>query len=68
MTEPEKPRFTHHVKVREKGKKRWAFLSSANGTNQLRVHALQFTEEGARKLIADNQADNPDWEFKAQPI
>lgn len=58
------PNYTHHVKVREKGKKQWSFLSRS-GTNRLRVHALRFTAEGAAELIADSQADNPGWDFKA---
>lgn len=59
--------YTHHVKAREKGKKRWTFLANG-GTNNLRVHAIQFTETGANALIRDNAASNPDWEFKAVPI
>jgi hypothetical protein len=58
---------THHIKVRELGRKSWAFLSS-NGTTRLRVHALQFTQERAAALIAENAPDNPEWEFKATPI
>lgn len=53
---------TVHIKVREKGRKRWAFLSR-NGTTQLRIHALTFTREQAEKLIADNAPDNPEWEW-----
>jgi len=30
------------IKVRAKGKKRWAFLTSKGGTNYLRIHAAQF--------------------------
>lgn len=56
---------THHIKVREKGKTRWAFLTARGTINYLRLHAAQFTEENANKVIQDNQADNPDWEFKA---
>lgn len=59
--------FTHHVKVRKKGEKCWAFLSRG-GTNRLRVHALQFTREQADRLIADSAPSNPDWDFKAVRI
>lgn len=58
---------THHIKVREKGKKRFSFLSR-NGVTNLRIHAIQFTKEGADKLIAENAARNPEWEFVATEI
>jgi hypothetical protein len=58
---------THHVKVREVGKVAWKFLSP-KGTTRLRIHALQFTADGAQKLIDENADDNPEWEFKATAI
>lgn len=51
------------IKVREVGKKRWVFLSR-EGVNHLRIHALRFTREQAERLIAENEADNPEWEWK----
>ena len=59
---------THHVKVREIGKKAWHFLGSGGGVTRLRVHALQFTEERANALIAENKNDNPDWEWKVVSV
>lgn len=63
-----KPLPTHHVKVREKGTRSWSFLTSSGGTNRLRIHAAQFTAEQAARLIAENAGDNPEWEFRYQPI
>lgn len=57
-----------YIKCREIGKKKWAFLSR-NGTNQLRIHAIRFQDEDrAKQVIADNTADNPEWEFKVVPV
>lgn len=56
--------MTFHINVREIGKKQWRFLSG-NGTNRLRIHALNFeTRDKAQALIDDNAADNPEWEWK----
>lgn len=55
------------IKVREVGKKTWAFLARG-GTSRLRVHALRFaTAEKAQALIDDNAADNPEWEWRVVP-
>lgn len=52
------------IKLRLKGKKRWAFLSS-RGTNLLRIHAVQFaTADKAQALIDENRDDNPEWEWR----
>lgn len=59
---------THHVKVREKGKKKWLFLATGGSANALRIHALEFTKDGAEALVAENSEDNPEWEFKVVPI
>lgn len=59
---------THHVKCREKGKKTWKFMTPRGGLNSLRIHAAQFTEEKAKAFIEENTPDNPEWEFKSQPI
>jgi hypothetical protein len=58
----------HHVKCREKGRKAWVFLAP-DGVSRLRVHAARFSSEAAAQALIDaNAADNPDWEFRAQPI
>lgn len=55
----------HYVKCREKGKKRFAFLTSKGALNNLTIHAARFeSAEKAEALIAANAADNPEWEFK----
>jgi hypothetical protein len=55
------------IKVREKGRKAWAFLARG-GTSRLRVHASRFeTPEKAQALIDANAADNPEWEWKVVP-
>lgn len=52
------------IKLRLKGKKRWAFLSS-RGTNLLRIHAVRFaTADKAQALIDENSDDNPEWDFQ----
>jgi hypothetical protein len=52
------------IKVREKGRKSWSFLSRG-GTNRLRIHAVRFeTREKAQALIDENAPDNPEWEWK----
>lgn len=57
--------MTAHIKLREKGKRQWAFLTSRGGTNYLRIHAARFeTVESAQKVIDENAADNPEWEWK----
>lgn len=67
MADEPRPQPTHHVKVREKAAKGWKFLSR-DGTTTKRIHALQFTEAAARRLVADNAPDNPGWEFQIRPI
>lgn len=53
------------IKVREVGKKKWRFLSSCGGVTNLRVHAARWsTREPCETLIANNAADNPEWDFK----
>ncbi|WP_137114154.1 hypothetical protein [Mesorhizobium sp. GR13] len=53
------------IKVREKGRKKWQFLTSRGGLTNLRVHAARWsTREPCDTLIADNAADNPEWDFK----
>jgi hypothetical protein len=55
----------HYIKLREKDKKRWAFLTSKGGLTYLTIHASRFeTKEAAERLIAENAADNPEWEWK----
>lgn len=55
-----------YVKCREKGRKRFAFLTSNGGLNSLRVHAARFeTLAKAQALIDENTAENPEWEFLA---
>lgn len=53
-----------HIKVRERGRKAWAFLARG-GTSRLRVHALTFaTAARAQALIDANAAENPEWDWK----
>jgi hypothetical protein len=55
------------IKVRELGKKRWAFLA-ANGTNALRVHGVRFSSyQRAQAVIDANAPENPGWEWKIVP-
>lgn len=52
------------IKLRLKGKMRWAFLSS-RGTSLLRIYAVQFaTADKAQGLIDENRDDNPEWEWR----
>ena len=54
-----------HIKIREKGKKAWYFLTSRGGMNRLRVHAATFKDEAAAQAVIDeNKADNPEFEWK----
>lgn len=53
------------IKVRETGKKKWRYLTSRGGVTNLRIHAARWaTRDPCDTLIAENAADNPDWEFK----
>lgn len=65
------------IKVREIGEQRrwakgkwtthragWKFLGSNGSCTRLRIHALRFTREQAEACIAENAADNPEWEWK----
>lgn len=53
------------IKVREVGRKKWQFLTSSGGVTNLRIHAARWATRGpCDKLIADNAAENPDWDFK----
>lgn len=55
------------IKVREKGRRGWTFLARG-GVSRLRVHALRFeTAERARALIAENEGDNPGWDWRIVP-
>jgi hypothetical protein len=57
------------VKCREVGTKRYAFLTSTGGLNPLRIHAARFeTKEKAENFIAENAADNPEYEFRVAPL
>lgn len=59
----------YFVKYRKIGSKRYLFLTSNGRGNSLRIHAAQFhTKETALAFIAENQPDNPDFEFIAVPI
>lgn len=54
------------IKCREKGQKRYAFLTP-NGTNYLRIHASQFRLRlDAERVFNTLVAENPDWDFKIQ--
>ena len=55
------------IKCRERGKLQFAFLTSKGALNRLRIHAARFTRENAEKLIAENQAENAEWEFCIVP-
>jgi predicted short-subunit dehydrogenase-like oxidoreductase (DUF2520 family) len=53
-----------YIKVRENGRKAWAFLSRG-GTSRLRIHAIRFSSrDRAQSLIDENAPDNPEWEWK----
>lgn len=54
-----------HVKVRERGDKRFKFLTSRGSLNSLRVHAASFeSAEKAQAFIDANAPDNPEFEFR----
>lgn len=53
------------IKVREKGKKRWAFLTPKGGTNGLRVHAMRVLSMHAEVTLGILRSENPNHEFKA---
>lgn len=59
---------THYIKVREKGKKAWAFLSSKGNTNRLRVHAVMFPKDRALLVATEIMAENAEWQAKIVPI
>lgn len=53
-----------YIKIREVGKKTWKFLAR-DGSTRLRIHAASFADEtAAQRLIDENKADNPEWEWK----
>jgi phosphopantetheinyl transferase (holo-ACP synthase) len=55
------------IKLRERGRRSWSFLSR-NGTNRLRIRAARFSsKEAAQKVIESATPDNPQWEFKIVP-
>jgi len=60
--------LTHYIKHKHESEKRWSFMSANGGTSYLRVHAARFTEENAKRLVAENAEDNQDFEFKIVPI
>ncbi len=56
--------MAHAIKLREKGRRRWEFLTSDGALNRLRIHAARFEDAGkAQKIIDENAADNPGWEW-----
>ena len=59
---------TYCVKVREIGKKKWAFLTPRGGTNFLRIHASEFSDQTkATACAADINENNPgEWEAKVE--
>lgn len=54
------------VLVRKATESRSRLLSS-NGTTNKRVHALRFTEQNAREVVADLQKRHASYFFKAKP-
>lgn len=56
--------YTHGVKVRKTGAKRWTFLSRGGHTNHLLVHALRMSEEQAKTIADRLPQDNPGHEAK----
>lgn len=60
--------YTHHVKCRKKGDKRWRFVSPGGKTSRLRIHAGLFTADTARLFVAAAGPGNPGFEFKTQKI
>jgi hypothetical protein len=58
------------VKAKKVGSKRWAFVTPRGGTNYLRVHASQFSDEAkAQALVADINESNPgEWEARVDVL
>jgi hypothetical protein len=62
----DRPQMTHYVKARKVGRKQWQFLGNNGTMTRLRVHALQYTEAGAKEVAAHSVAlNNGEYEFKA---
>lgn len=59
---------THFVKVREKGKTRWAFLTPQGRSTSLRIHASQMSEEQAKRVAVEIETENPAYEAKTVHI
>lgn len=59
---------TYCVKVRQSGKKSWAFLTSKGGTNRLRIHASEIPDKTRAESIAAeiNQENKGVYEAKAE--
>jgi hypothetical protein len=56
---------THGLKIREKGKRAWYFVTSKGGSNRLRIHAARFDDaEKAQAVIDKYAAENDHLEFK----
>lgn len=56
-----------HIKARKKGAKQWSFVTST-GINHLRIHAKPFYAEHIEKALTVMAEDNPEFEFKKQPV
>jgi hypothetical protein len=56
------------VKAKEVSKKRWKFVTSTGGVNNLRIHASQFSDKAkADGLAADINESNPgEWQAKVE--
>lgn len=53
------------IKLREKGKKSWSFLTPRGGSIRLKIHAARYTRTNAAVQVVQLSADNPTHEFKA---
>lgn len=54
---------TYHVKARKHGDKVYRFVGTGGRLTRLRVHALQFTKDGADQFVAEGRHLDPDYEF-----
>lgn len=62
--EPE-PLFHVHVRAKDSSSRRASLLASNGNTTSLRVHALRFNEERAKKAAAETERENPGFSAKA---
>lgn len=57
--------FEFMIKVRKRGTKTFAFLSSGGRINRLRIHACRYSDKSkAESAVKSIENDNPEYEAK----